>query len=177
MNKETVNIYKRLYGEMPSEDYIKYQEGLDKEREEGQAEIKAKSKEWESKGNCVEFMSWCHYEEALNRKETFGEPVPPNHRWMIHNMYFGQPSFNTEEIRQLILDNIGSPDFLAKAYQEDKYFNTISLQKWDAISIHKFPDSVRKAVTDSGCKGVSLSIKNCILKCAARSIANPKEWK
>jgi hypothetical protein len=151
------------------------QKNLDKERAESQAWIKTKSEQWENRG--CDFISWCHYEEALERKENFGVPVPHNHRWMIHNMYFGQPSFNTKEIRQIILDNIGSPKFLAKAYKEDKYFNTIRLQKWDDISIHKFPNSVRKAVTDSGCKGISLSIKNSILKCAARYIACPKEWK
>ena len=122
------------------------------------------------------YYSWSQFQASSKLKECFGVRLKHNHRWMVHNLYYGQPAFVTKEIRDLVL-TLGSPDFLAKAYKLDKNFNTIPLSNWDSIAIYQFPDDVRKAILESGCKGITLSIKICVLKCAARIIAEPKEWR
>lgn len=49
-----------------------------------------------------------------------------------HQQYYAQ--FVTEEIKMMVVLNFGL-DTLKEAYQEDKAFNTIPLQKWDLLGI------------------------------------------
>lgn len=49
-----------------------------------------------------------------------------------HQQYYAQ--FVTEEIKMIVVLNFGL-DTLEEAYQEDKTFNTIPLQRWDLLGI------------------------------------------
>lgn len=128
--------------------------------------------QWENKG--ADYWSYSWYWDALSRKEEFGLPVRSNHRWLIHNIYHGQKAFVTKDVFNLVLE-LGSEDYLHTKYKEDQYLNNIALNRWDVLA-HRLPSNVIQAIRDSGCKGVSLSTKVCVLKAAARKIAHPVEW-
>ena len=143
-------------------------------REEVQDWIKETSLKWERRGS--DYYSLSSYWEGLSRKESFGVPVSANHQEMIHHLYFGQKAFVTDEVKELVLTNIGSAEWLAYELKADKHFNSIMLSKWDEISNNRIPEDVVQAMRDSGMRGVSLSSKNCVLKAAGRILADPKTW-
>ena len=128
--------------------------------------------QWENKG--ANYWSYSWYWDALSRKEYFGEPVQSNHRWLIHNIYYGQKAFVTKDVVNLVLE-LGSPHFFKGKYDADEHFNNIELSRWDELA-SRFPSDVIQAIRDSGCRGVSLACKVCVLKAAARMIACPNKF-
>ena len=79
-----------------------------------------------------------------------------------HAEYYSQ--FVTDSIKSIVKEHF-TIEKLKKAYNEDKYFNTIPLIKWDRLTIY-FKDSISKSLKDAG-DFYSLAGGVCILKCAA----------
>ena len=86
--------------------------------------------------------------------------------------YYNQ--FVTNRILDIVRNNIGEREYLMRMLGEDKNLNNIPLGKWDSLVLcDKSIGSVDEQ--GNGIRVYSLSNGVCVLKAAARMIAEEKE--
>ena len=90
-----------------------------------------------------------------------------------HREYYGQ--FVTDTVKMFVEAQIGTAAIIAS---KDEYFNDIPLRKWDDAA-HAAPPAFFKDLADSnrptnanGVASISLAEKVCLLKEAARQLAD-----
>jgi hypothetical protein len=101
----------------------------------------------------------------ITRKQYLNNEVTPQ-------QYYGQPAFQTPEVKAAVLNAIGLDNILNST---DEYFNDIPINLWDRLNIPiiRLVGAAIKEANQPGpgeATGISLSDTLCIAKQAAQII-------
>jgi len=90
----------------------------------------------------------------------------------MHHKYYGQ--FVTESVKRLVLSEFSITE-LETSFTEDKWMNTLKLERWDRL-FPLVPISVFNKIRESGdVNARSLANSVCVLKAAARILIEENE--